>query len=406
MNPTTCVVCREGPVAKLLAPTYAKEMADIISKDGDEGRNTKAYRDCESKRQRVVTQANEYDKHVIDMATARVEAYKIRDKMDVGEVFVTRDYVNHHDHDGGHVKCLIFVLEWREVSLGPMHLLKIRHYCSDPDTMTSNFGYTIDVWHFQLHEKVEGLYPGLFDKYHTIHVGGDHGGHFSSAGLMIEESRFFRLYGKVINLCFFPSHHAHGRADAAGAEDKRGAATDKKAKRMRMTAESYTRMTNASNDRRSIAFNMVEIRRTADAYTNKAARAPARELIKWNQVSYQFQNSSIETEGVVKHRRVSGQGPWIFQDLLKRDKNVPPICQICSRATDSVERHTKDECKETLINPAEGVDCNSFSRQHVVLENRTGPKHKTNQKAANQKRKARVQLLYIIATSQVLAHRT
>ena len=23
---------------------------------------------------------------------------------------------------------------------------KIRHYCSDPDTMTTNFGYMLDVW--------------------------------------------------------------------------------------------------------------------------------------------------------------------------------------------------------------------------------------------------------------------
>ena len=144
-----------------------------------------------------------------------------------------------------------------EVSKGPLHLLKIRHYCSDEQTMTTNFGYTIDVWHYQLHKMIPGVFPGFFDKYHTIHVAGDHGNHFASAAVMIEESKFYRLYGKEIYLCFFPGYHAHGRADAAGAEDKQSAAADKRAGRMRLGGAGFTRMTNSSNDRRSVAFNMV-----------------------------------------------------------------------------------------------------------------------------------------------------
>ena len=250
--------------------------------------------------------------------------------------------------------------------------------------MTTNIGYTIDCWRFQLHKMVPGVYPGFFDKYHKIYVAGDHGGHFSNAGLMIEESKFYREYNKEIHLCFFPSYHAHGRADAAGAEDKRSAAADKKDRRMRLGAESYTRMTNGSNDRRSIAFNMIEIRRTLGAYTQKSERSPAAFIRKWNEVSYEYKNRSKATEGVRKYRRHSGQGPWGFFDLLVRPKSTPPICQACSQTADSVVRHNKQTCKLTLTNPAEGLDCNTFSREHVVLENSTQPHHA---KSKDQKKK-------------------
>jgi hypothetical protein len=38
---------------------------------------------------------------------------------------------------------------------------------------------------------------------------------------MIEESSFYRKYKKELRLVFFPAYHAHGRADAAGSEDKK-----------------------------------------------------------------------------------------------------------------------------------------------------------------------------------------
>jgi hypothetical protein len=38
---------------------------------------------------------------------------------------------------------------------------------------------------------------------------------------MIEESKFHRIYQKEIRPVFFPAYHAHGRADAAGSEDKK-----------------------------------------------------------------------------------------------------------------------------------------------------------------------------------------
>ncbi len=78
----------------------------------------------------------------------------------------------------------------------------------------------LDVCAFHLYAK-DDTHPGLFDRFEKIYVGVDHGGHFSSSATMIEESKFHSRYGKEIHLVFFPAYHAHGRADAAGAEDKK-----------------------------------------------------------------------------------------------------------------------------------------------------------------------------------------
>ena len=198
--------------------------------------------------------------------------------------------------------------------------------------MTTNFGYTLDVWKYMLHTKEEGVFPGFFDEWSIIHVGGDHGGHFANAGLMIEESKFYRLHAKEIRICFFPAYHAHGRADAAGAEDKRAAIRDMKDKKMRFGAAGYTRMTNASNDSRSLAFDMGKINRSAAAYTKKNEREPAGEIRQWNQVSYEYKNRCEATEGIVKFRMVSGQSAWTFMDLVKRKKKPLRFVRFVAKA--------------------------------------------------------------------------
>jgi len=226
-NEGSCPMCRRGAVDKELLKLLDAECAALLVNTPDANENTmaaaratKEYQALESKRIKILAAITRYEGHMIDLATARQYAFNKRSKMKVGDVFVTRDFVNHHDHEGGHVKCLILVLEFYEKAGGKLQVLKIRHYCSDAKSLTTNYGYMLDVWAYMLHPKDE-QYPGFFDRFGTIYVGGDHGGHFASTATMIEESKFYRLYGKEIHLVFFSSYHAHGRADAAGAEDKR-----------------------------------------------------------------------------------------------------------------------------------------------------------------------------------------
>jgi hypothetical protein len=141
---------------------------------------TQAFKDIKKSRDTHQDHFTEYKAHQEHMATARVFAYECRDNMKVGEVFVTRDFVNHYDHSGAHVKCLHWVLQWREEEGGRLELLKVRHYCSDK-SMTTNAGFEVSAMHFMFHRK-DHNHAGLFDKFHIVYLAGDHGGHFAHAG--------------------------------------------------------------------------------------------------------------------------------------------------------------------------------------------------------------------------------
>jgi hypothetical protein len=172
-----CSKCNEGQLAGKLMKLEDTKLAEMTEK-GEQ--TSEAYKDSKKRRDTYQDQLIEYTSHLEHMETARAYAYKVRDSMKVGEVFVTRDFVNHYDHSGSHVKCLHWVLQWREKEGGPFELLKVRHYCSDK-SMTTNHGFTAACMHFMFHAK-DAHHPGLFDEFDTVYFAGDHGGHFSHQG--------------------------------------------------------------------------------------------------------------------------------------------------------------------------------------------------------------------------------
>ena len=103
----------------------------------------KKYRDA-------VRKKHEWKLHAEQLEHCRKEADKVRDGLQVGEAHVVRDYVNHHDGEGSHVKCLIWVVQWRDETGGPLRKLKFRHFCSDKDSLSTDAYFTCDVAHFQL----------------------------------------------------------------------------------------------------------------------------------------------------------------------------------------------------------------------------------------------------------------
>jgi hypothetical protein len=172
-----CTKCNQGQLAAKMIELEDTNLAQIAAKGG---KGTQAFKEAKKNRDTYQDHLTEYTSHLEHMDTARVHAYKCRDNMKVGEVFVTRDYVNHYDHSGAHVKCLHWVMQWREVEGGSLELLKVRHYCSDR-SMKTNHGFTTACMHFMFHTKDEN-HPGLFDRFHTVYFAGDHGGHFAHAG--------------------------------------------------------------------------------------------------------------------------------------------------------------------------------------------------------------------------------
>ena len=185
-----CAKCNQGQLAAKMVEIEDKLLAEMVLK-GEQG--SQAFKEMKSQRDLHNDQLSEYTQHLNHMATARVHAYECRDNMKVGEVFVTRDFVNHYDHAGAHVKCLHWVLQWREEEGGSLQLLKVRHYCSDK-SMSTNHGFTTACMHFMFDAKDEN-HPGLFDQFHTVYFAGDHGGHFAHAGTSPLLLRLRSLFG-------------------------------------------------------------------------------------------------------------------------------------------------------------------------------------------------------------------
>ena len=94
--------------------------------------------------------------------------------------------------------------------------LKIRHYCSDVDSLSCDSYYTADVMDFEF--MLKGKHnPGHFDCFHRVTFIGDHGPHFASVATMFNESTSYRKYMKEVFLAYLTSYHAFGPADGAGA---------------------------------------------------------------------------------------------------------------------------------------------------------------------------------------------
>jgi len=246
-----------------------------------------------------------YRLHLKQLKTGRAETKILEKNLKVGEVMVVRDYVNHHDHNGKHVKCLHWVLLWRDLEGAELKHLKLRHYCSDPESMMTDTYFTADVMAFHFLKK--GIHnPGLFDSFHRVFFIGDHGPHFACAPTMFNESKSFLVYGKEVVLMYYTSYHAYGRADGAGAEDSVSLRQDAKSDLPRLGAKSFTDMTNMSNDRRSWAYYFPKINRDQTIFPSDV-NAANKHVRKWSEASFEYAGRSEHTVGICQYRLVSGK---------------------------------------------------------------------------------------------------
>jgi hypothetical protein len=106
-------------------------------------------------------------------------------------------------------------------------------------------------------------------------------------------------------------------------------------------------MTNASSDRRSIAYEFKAINRSADLFPpEKELKAPAL-IKKWCQVSYEYPGRGEATEGIVRYRHTSNTGPWLWGDLRGGRRGPEgPLCSSCSTQKQCIVRHEKASCPD------------------------------------------------------------
>jgi len=260
---------------------------------------------------------------------------------------VVRDFVNHHDHAGAHVKCLHWVMMWRDMKNGPIKRLKLRHYCSDKKSCMTDSYYQADVTDFHFDE-TNAHCPKLFEPFHTIIFVGDHGPHFASHDTMYNESTLSRRFGKKVKLMYLASYHAYSRADGSGAEDSTGLRRDLRLGFLREGAQAMTDMTNSSNDPASWAYNFPQINRSWNVFPpgkHFKHKDRAKWIKKWCEVKFDHPDDSEKYDGILQYRLVTGQGEWQWTDLVAASRDAATtMCDRCSTKDNTVVYHQQTEC--------------------------------------------------------------
>ena len=339
--PHPCPLCTSGPTDEVVYTALKKEIEDLHIA------NRTVPPELAQRAQKLRKSLRIYRVHLTQLATARAEAQKAEDELPVGSCMVIRDFVNHHDHSGKHVKCLHWVLMWRDKEGDPLHRLKLRHYCSDKNSMSTDSYYQADVTAFHLDESSQHC-PMLFKDFNIIIFVGDHGPHFASHDTMYNESTLSRRYGKEIKIMFLASYHAYSRADGSGAEDSSALRRDLRAGMPRFGATAMKNMTNDSNDRASWAYEFPAINRNLNVFPpNKhfTAKNRAKWIKKWCEVQYNHPDNNEKYDGIVQYRLVSGIGVWQWTDLVAAKRaDDATMCDRCSTVAQSVVYHLQADC--------------------------------------------------------------
>ena len=340
-NPHPCPLCIAGPTDEVVYEALAKEVEAL--KIADKPVPPELDQRCK----KLLASLKMYRIHLTQLETCRAQVKKAEENLIPGVAMVIRDFVNHHDHGGKHVKCLHWVLMWRDKEGGPIIRLKLRHYCSDPKSMSTDSYFQADVADFHL-DGLNAHCPGLFRKFHTIIFVGDHGPHFASHDTMYNESTLLRRFGKHIIIMFLTSYHAYSRADASGAEDSTALRRDLRCGMARFGSAAMTEMTNSSHDRSSWAYDFPAINRNKGVFPadkDFKHKSRAKWIKKWCEVKFTHPALEEAYDGVVQYRIVPGQGDWQWTDLVaNRREPDQMLCDSCSTKAQKMVLHVDTEC--------------------------------------------------------------
>ena len=339
--PHPCPLCTDGPTNEIVHAALTKQLNQMVLDKKD------VPYELTKRCAKLRAQLRVYRVHVQQLAECRAAVKKAEDELVPGTAMIIRDFVNHHDHAGKHVKCLHWVLMWRDEVDGPLKRLKLRHYCSDKHSMSTDSYFQADVTDFHFNEANPHC-PGLMKNFTDIIFVGDHGPHFVSHETMHNESTILRKYEKNIRLMFLASYHAYSRADGAGAEDSTALRRDLVAGFPRFGARAMTDMTNSSHDLCSWAYEFPAINRSLDVFPpgkHFQAKYRAKWIKKWTEVKFDQPDSSGSYDGVLQYRLVTGQGDWQWTDLVASSRGPQDtLCDRCSTKANSVVLHTYDNC--------------------------------------------------------------
>ena len=325
-NPTQCPIHDKGPEQEALMPLIVAELLEL-AKVGD-SKAVARRKELVGQLREVRAQVALYRQHLVQYETQRKKIQQLEEDLKPGEGLIYRDFVNDHDESGAKVCNLQLVLVERKVTDGPLVLVNLANFA---DKEACDAWFTADVFDFHL-SRGDNHHPGLFDHLNKLYICGDHGPHFSANNTILNETTFFRRYGKTLHCVFLCSYHAYNRCDAAGVVPKRLASQLKREGRGALGAEAYAHMVNTSPYSNHVAFFFASINRNASVFAAEATKLPhARQACDLVYHHVTVDGACVREEGVVWFKMVSDSAvAYQLHDLLPREGKY--MCEQCSNA--------------------------------------------------------------------------
>ena len=303
---------------------------------------------------KAIANKNRYQNHLKQLETCRLKVIQAAEELTVGECLVYRDFVNQHNEHGKKINNFVLVVLYREVENGDLLVLNLSNIIEYAKDGSCDAYFVADV--FTFHMKQGG--SGLFDRFHTIIISGDHGPHFSSAETIYHESTFYAKYKKKIRVLSLCSYHAYNRCDAAGAAVKQLARGRAKENLALISSSDYVFAVRENGQSNAWSYEFSTINRSKYVFDGNGCtdsfpvvQGQKLKLSEMCQLEYCFQdefgNDSYQ-EGIVLARPIIGEPisskqAFYVLDVSKGSK-ARGFCHKCSNRFQRPVYHETAKC--------------------------------------------------------------
>ena len=334
-KPHDCTVCLQGPVYIAEQKKLAERLVDAAAVPHEE-------LTLLQQRQRVVQKKiTDYERHVRQMTSQRAYSQSrdawLREKPGVrGQIF--EDFGAYYDLGGNKCIDLVFFIRYC-TDHGVIEHFALHNFCTDPDQASEDSHCVRDVWLHHL------LVSGELAAFKELDLQRDTGSHFHNNNILLLESRLFSLTGCKLQVNTLGPRHGYNNCDG---EIARVASCARQAAVAGCPPYSEYQWAAMINNHPKFAhargYYFKEINRDPSNFPSNVLDLPR--IKEMCEFQYHFTDQfgkEVREEGYVRARQVTGTGPYVFHDLLKRTrpKAWGRMCQPCSNHYQRPVHHKK-----------------------------------------------------------------
>ena len=317
------------------------------------------------KLRKAAVDVKKYQIHLKQLQTCRPRVIEAAEHLTIRQCLVYRDFVNQHNVQGRKINNFVLVVLYRETEGGELLTFNLSNIIEFDKKGSCDAYFVADVFTFHLKSIANGG-SGLFERFDTIIISGDHGPHFSSAETVYNESTFFPLYKKKIRVLSLCSYHAFNRCDAAGAAVKSLAYQKAKENLALISAEDYAYAVREDGQGNAWSYAFDTINRSSNVFDGNGITdfipivdGQKLKLSDMCELEYCFKDENGQDtyqEGIVLARPIIGEPV----------SNSPRLeCYVLNVNKESKVRGFCQKCSNQNQRPMYHVDSNCSSRGHI-----------------------------------------